>query len=417
MFSKFILPSTLFLILGFVTFHHASAETSSWQTVTAPLNMTVEVNGQARKIFPGCAFNEDYKFFFKQGNSRKLLVFMNGGGACWNATTCLTSLSSPTPAFVPSIDNTPHNQVTARNGVFDLDNPENPYADWSIAFLPYCTGDIHAGSNDALYDNPANPGTFVPVRHRGFDNVLFAREWLKNHSITTNSVRKLFVSGASAGAYGVILTYPYWKETFPRARGMLLADAGSGVITDEFIDEAMRGDTSSWKIDQNIADWIPGLAEVFSQSSADSFVLNYYLALSNAYPRDNFAQYTTAWDAIQVMFKQIMENDDNIAEWPNFGPEDFAEWTTATRINAFSAASAPNYRFYIAPGCTHTALRYDDRFYSNEEVGGLTFMEWLKGMTQRRKRNDWQNVICDGDCDMPVDPVEVQNCIDIPVIP
>ncbi len=332
----------------------------------------------------------------------------------WNATTCLASLESPQPAFVPSIDNTPHNQVSARGGMFDLNNPENPYADWSMAFLPYCTGDVHWGSNDALYNHPKNPDTLVRVRHRGFDNTLFAREWIKNHT-NSKGIHKVFLSGASGGAYGIALTYPFWKEIFPNARGMMLADGGSGVINHEFIDEAMLGENSSWKGEQNIASWVPGLAEALSQSDADTLLFSYYLTLSNAYPKDKFAQYTTAWDAIQVLFQQIMDNDDDMAAWANIGAAEFGEWTSAMRNTSFISASAPNYHFYIAPGCTHTALRYNESFYSNEEVAGISFQAWLKAMTHLRKRRNWQNVMCDGDCQVPVDPAEIQACIQRPL--
>ena len=81
MFSKSTLLSTIFLILSIFSTQQATAETDTWLTITAPTSMTVEVNGQAREIFPSCAFNENYKFFFKKGKSKKLLVFMNGGGA------------------------------------------------------------------------------------------------------------------------------------------------------------------------------------------------------------------------------------------------------------------------------------------------------------------------------------------------
>ena len=35
---------------------------------------------------------------------------------------------------------------SADSGVFDLDNPDNPVRDWTMVFMPYCTGDVHAGT-------------------------------------------------------------------------------------------------------------------------------------------------------------------------------------------------------------------------------------------------------------------------------
>ena len=40
------------------------------------------------------------------------------------------------------------------SGIFDLADPRNAVRDWSMVFVPYCTGDVHSGSNTARYQNP-----------------------------------------------------------------------------------------------------------------------------------------------------------------------------------------------------------------------------------------------------------------------
>jgi hypothetical protein len=32
-------------------------------------------------------------------------------------------------------------------GLLDRANPQNPVRDWSLLFVPYCTGDVHSASN------------------------------------------------------------------------------------------------------------------------------------------------------------------------------------------------------------------------------------------------------------------------------
>ena len=191
----------------------ASAHSNDWQRISAPQQATVKVNGEEREIYPGCAFQgDDYSFYFKKGKRDKLVIFFNGGGACWNSTTCLASLQSALPTYVPS-DDLPSNNPLLQDGVLNLNNPDNPYRDWSIAYLPYCTGDIHFGSKDTSY--VVAPGITKTIRHRGFDNFLYARKWLKHHfkhEGGKNEPRKVLVTGASAGAYGALLNYAHIKR-------------------------------------------------------------------------------------------------------------------------------------------------------------------------------------------------------------
>lgn len=70
--------------------------------------------------------------------SKNLMLFLEAGGACFDATTCLVNPSS--------IGN--HGPAGSA-GIFDRSNADNPVKDWSFVYVPYCTGDTHLGSNDA----------------------------------------------------------------------------------------------------------------------------------------------------------------------------------------------------------------------------------------------------------------------------
>ena len=47
----------------------------------------------------------------------------------------------------------------------------NPFRDASYVFVPYCTGDLHAGSNVATYD-VLGPRTFAHVGRRNVEALL-----------------------------------------------------------------------------------------------------------------------------------------------------------------------------------------------------------------------------------------------------
>ncbi len=422
------LSTTLFLPAA-----SAHENSSDWQRINAPQQATVKLNGVDREIHPGCAFaGDDYSFYFKKGKSDKLVILFNGGGACWNSTTCLASLNSPAPSYVPS-DEYPNSDPTLQDGILNLANPDNPYKDWSIAFLPYCTGDIHFGSKDTVY--PAGPGLTQTIRHHGFDNFLYAREWLKNRLETTpknkhrrnhenkrknkhekddkdDGVEQVLVAGASAGAYGAILNYPYIKDAFPNAQGYLLADGGNGVFIDSMLQEAIRGPNSAWNFDANLSPAVPGLSSVTSLN-ANGFAPAVYSLITNHYPEDRFGQYTTVHDVIQTLFYNVMLNSNDITQWNNLTPSIFATWTTSMLTNSYTQAASPNYRFFIAPGCQHTIAR-SAAMYSPQTVGGTTFLAWLNGLTI--DKNSWDNLSCtDTGCQFqPLTPAQINSCATAP---
>ena len=97
---------------------------------------------------------------------------------CWNDATCVASLAlanvpDDRPTYNPSV--LQENSPVDAGGVFDDDNRRNPFKDWSKVFIPYCTGDLHAGSSEVAYTDVDGsitgfPGAPVTVKHKGYDN-------------------------------------------------------------------------------------------------------------------------------------------------------------------------------------------------------------------------------------------------------
>ena len=113
------------------------------------------------------------------------------------------------------------------SGIFDLDNPRNPVRDWSFVFVPYCTGDVHSGSNNATYRNP-DTGEPYTIRHRGADNFRVVMEWMRANFIAPDEI---LVAGSSAGAYGAATHYARIRDAYPGGQAAMLGDAGQGVTT------------------------------------------------------------------------------------------------------------------------------------------------------------------------------------------
>ncbi|MBI5628856.1 MAG: hypothetical protein HY953_08040, partial [Candidatus Rokubacteria bacterium] len=133
---------------------------TTWTQVDAPApGGTVAYDGQT--LQPICSRGTPYIYWAKRGSEdgvKKLLVYYQGGGACWDSLTCADATGAFDDEVVPG-DN-PANTTT---GFGDLTNPANPFHDWNAVFISYCTGDVHWGHNFKGY------GSFS-IRHNGFDN-------------------------------------------------------------------------------------------------------------------------------------------------------------------------------------------------------------------------------------------------------
>ncbi|HSK12458.1 MAG TPA: hypothetical protein VK907_04535, partial [Phnomibacter sp.] len=68
-----------------------------------------------------CARGTEFVFYVRPASKEKVMVFLYGGGACWDAEGC----KEGSGLFVPSIDRQPHPQNL--KGIFDLNNPSNPF--------------------------------------------------------------------------------------------------------------------------------------------------------------------------------------------------------------------------------------------------------------------------------------------------
>jgi cysteine-rich repeat protein len=110
--------------------------------------------------------------------SNNLMIYLEGGGACFNDGCDFTALSVP---FVPPPD-----------GIFNRTNSANPVRDWNMIYIPYCTGDIYGGDRDTTLAGS--------VRHfHGYRNI---GRYLEAIVPAFPSVTRVLITGISAGGFG-----------------------------------------------------------------------------------------------------------------------------------------------------------------------------------------------------------------------
>jgi hypothetical protein len=318
------------------------------------------------KIEPGgetiCSTGTPYAFYVHPGAVNRLVVYFEGGGACWDENTC----SNPGLYYDDSVDDTEDNPANHQQGMADLDNPENPFKDWFQVFVPYCTGDIHWGTQTTTYHWGGADHT---INHKGFVNVSAVLDWIQTNFAEPE---KLFVTGCSAGAYGSVMGAAYLHQLYPDVPLYQLGDAGAGVITESFF----QGGFPNWGAEQTIPDWIPALQIPWQELT----MANLYIAGANYYPNDRFAQYNTAHDEDQTFFYQAMQ-----------GTGDWGQLMMAS-IDEIQDATT-NFEAYTAPGEIHCITPLD--IFYTREVNGVKFVDWLDAMVNDQP---WDSATCT-DCE------------------
>lgn len=347
----------------------ASADTAADTTTSTPTEdpATTPVEAQDwEEHVPGgdcqCGDGADFRFYSRVADPEKVLLFFQGGGACFSLATC----NPDDPSYTTVATGL---QPESGSGVFDVENPDNPFRDWSMVFVPYCTGDVHLGDNTNTY----GPG--VTVNHKGYVNGKAAFDYMVE---AFPDATEVFVTGSSAGGVPSPLFGGLASDAYPDADIAVLADA-SGVYADNPAVNVAIGNL--WGAFNNTPDW----PEIEGQQPEDFSIPGLFVNSGLHDPDIRFARYDNAYDEVQQSFSSLagLSNGDLL---------DIIQANEAFIEDAGVPVSS-----YIAPGTDHTILGYDGMY--DLEVDGMSFLDWLNGFVAGEETPD---VACT-DCENPAD--------------
>ncbi len=149
-----------------------------------------------------------------QDGADKLVIFLQGGGACFDEESC-----GDTPDSYDATDLTAEMTGDLAAGVFNDVNTDNPLGDWNFVFVPYCTGDLHSGNlTDGGVPDVDGAQQFV-----GYGNVTNMLDLVAPYFADAAQVMLI---GQSAGGFGSLLNYPQVAPAFPDHDVVLLDDSG-----------------------------------------------------------------------------------------------------------------------------------------------------------------------------------------------
>src|SRR5207302_1776982 len=151
-----------------------------------------------------CLHGTDYETSLHRAASNKVLLYLEGGGACWDAFTCANGLAKLTANGAQG------------TGILDTTNATNPFADWNIVFASYCDGSVFSGNNIADYDG-------TQTYHHGIQNLSAAVSLMLREF---PHPERIVVSGSSAGGYGTYSGYSVTRVAYPDTPILVLDDSG-----------------------------------------------------------------------------------------------------------------------------------------------------------------------------------------------
>ncbi|GMH75811.1 hypothetical protein TrST_g5 [Triparma strigata] len=155
---------------------------------TSGTSTLVNPGGETRCIYSNTG---PFKFQVWPGASDKLLFYFQGGGACWDKASTELGLCSTSASGDSNVG------VFCRDGC----SGENPFIDYTIVQVLYCSGDAHIGQ--VVRDYSAHDKNGENVSQQGAANVQATLDWVKAQDSYFTKFESLVLMGCSAGSLGV----------------------------------------------------------------------------------------------------------------------------------------------------------------------------------------------------------------------
>jgi hypothetical protein len=273
-----------------------------------------------------------------------LLVFLKGGAACQDATTCGIGNKRFGPTELEAYDPYP---------VIDRGLPGNPFSGGSYVFVPECTSDTYAGDrSDGTV--PGVDGTFQFVGYRNYG--LF----LAKFASLTREAPQVSMFGCSAGGYGIRYNFGRTQAVAPDVPFTVFSDS-SPALPDPYMPSAVQdANRVNWNMDATVlADCGASCPDVGNYSEP------FFSTLLDRHSSTTFASIAYTEDTALPLF---------------FGSttQTFTEGLLAHRDRV--TAAHPNAVFYLIGTDSDPAQGHclTSSKFAGTTVGGVLLTDWIR---------------------------------------
>ncbi len=312
---------------------------------------------------PICINGTEFTAFSRERDPRKVLIFLDGGGACWQDFYFCS--------FFADQDAPPEVGIFADEFDTGSEVIENPLADYSIVAGSYCDGSVWSGDN--VVEDPNFPLGEVRY-HRGLRNLSATIDLARKQF---PQARKVIVSGASAGGVGAAGFAPFVTRFAygNRIDLQVFNDAGPIAINNAPIppiQEAIAARAADWQFEQ----FYPASCTDCAADAQATEIVKWRLAHDNGV-REAF--YSTDGDSTNRFFLAV--------------PDQLTYRALLLSVHGEVNDAFPfRYKRFIRSGDdSHTAL--GTPLYYVGTANGTPLHEWTEDFAERRP--GWVDIVED----------------------
>ena len=314
-----------------------------------------------------CGDGSSYAFWMRlapEGNpAEKVAVDLQGGGVCIFEQDCQGVQNGSPGLFRADDDGQP-------GGGYMSDDPgNNPFANWTRVFLPYCTQDVHIGGGRQSIFPAQTVNRYGAINVRAALRYVRDVLWQELAATEAEGYRPdrltVMFAGESAGAFGVQYNYHYLLDDLRWVHTTAVPDAGLALDNGEPVGVATLG--AVIQLEANPIGWgtLPyqppyciagncGVGPVLQIATS---------ARLKAVPEQQILNVSSQYDDTQVDTTFF----DTAVAWINECRESFCENRDLNGVRYWMPAETAPY---------HTILRTPSRF-NTTTAGGVTVAQWL----------------------------------------
>lgn len=284
----------------------------------------------------------------------KLVFFYEGGGACFEGFNCAAN-----PPNIPE-----GAQHPGPIGIFDRNQERNPFKDWTIVYLPYCSGDVFVGDapHADIFNGPKDQ-QFVGYNNMG----LYLNRLVPTFG--AENVKHVVSTGISAGGLSSVVTAKRLAREFYEARVTVLDDGGPTLSTNVVTACLQEHWRDLYHLEKTV---LPDCGAACEKDS--NFLENIARDLVISNDRIDFALFSFIHDGTVRLLFTFGQDDCSMMPF-YFIEEDVFEKGLLDFRESLKEASDRTATYY-APSDAHTCIQHGC-FY-NMSVDGVGLPEWTE---------------------------------------
>jgi hypothetical protein len=289
--------------------------------------------------------------------SNELLIYLEGGGACFNGQTCGLNQAYVNPDELPN-----------GTGILSGSDERNPVREWDKVYVPYCTGDVMAGNKESVrVTSRYSSENFVGYRNMS--------RFLERLTVDFGGSERILLAGESAGGFGAIYNFDQVQTAFSSIPVYLLDDSGIP-FTDSYLAPCLQ---QRWRDLWDLNETLPMDCDDCRGANGGG-IAKYFEYLEAKYPGQPFGFISSVADSTIRLFYGYGSNNCSVL-FPYMSASQFENGLFEIRDRYINGASVG----FFTSGSEHTFLT-NERYFNVEE-DGLRVYEWLDAFLNDQGRS------------------------------